>query len=185
MPLQPIVAQFRLPDDHAFIADNRSTSVDLAIWGCWIQPRMCRPDASRLDLIRLLLQHCDIEYDYGRYIGPAEGFMLCQQAAGPAYYVKPLEERVRIAIGLAYGMHDPETVRASIAVGSLPPLTHTVRDDSGNSLLHAVAWNIGYTFALIPPEYPTYFRPGYKLNRKGERSKQDRVGICGLTMTVR
>jgi len=138
-------------DDHAPSTNDTSTLIEWAAHTCATRldlPASPQKTAGYQNAIRLLRDY-DLEPNLDVYCGNKEGFLLWQQTMDPCYYAKPLRERVVTAIELAYAPNEPETVRTSIALGSIPPLTRTVRNDEGESLLHGVAWHIGFTSVFI------------------------------------
>lgn len=92
---------------------------------------------------RLLLNETGREPDLSYYQGSKEGFLMWQQALDPLYYQRPLEERFKVAMSLAYRRNGPKVLRSALARGALPSLAHCLTDRNGETLLHAIAWNIG------------------------------------------
>lgn len=103
---------------------------------------------------RLLLNETGREPDLSMYQGSKEGFSMWQQALDPLYYQRPLEERFEVAMSLAYRHNRPEVLRSALARGALPSLAHCMTDRNGETLLHAITWNIGdYMYVIRPKEW--------------------------------
>lgn len=79
------------------------------------------------------------------------------------YYGLPIEERVRVAIGLASGPAkngpDPDLIRAALQTGPIPPAAIKHKRDSGKTLLHALALGTG-RFTDTDPFITERFRKG-------------------------
>ena len=101
-----------------------------------------RTSGKVVDALRLLLNETERETNMGYYCGPKEGFSIWQQSADPFYYERPLEERFEVATTLSYKGNGPDVLRLSLALGPLPSLAYTIRNDHG-MLLNAVARSMG------------------------------------------
>ena len=100
---------------------------------------------------RLLLHETEHETNLGFYRGSREGFSIWQRCLDPFYYQRPIEDRIDIAMGLAWGGNEPSVLRVALAPGPLPSLTHSTTDYWRESLLDAVAWGMTRVKSLELP----------------------------------
>ena len=104
-----------------------------------------------LEIAYLLLPESSTDFDLTFY-ATTQGFSLWQQHVDPDYYQRPLEERVRIAFTLV-PYNNSAVLRKAIACGPMPDEVVTIENHQGQTLLHAVAWEIGFrekTFVRQP-----------------------------------
>ena len=79
------------------------------------------------------------------YHGSEEVFTLWQQSLNPQYYEIALEERIEVAIELCWYhfSNGPALFRRALTRDHIPRLAIGMRNGKGQTLLHAVALNIG------------------------------------------
>ena len=108
------------------------------------------------DLSRSLTKKAEVDPSFLRfYHGSEEVFTLWQQSLSPQYYEKALEERIEMAIGLSWHhfSNGPALFRRALTRDHIPRLAAGMRNGKGQTLLHAVALNIGEVvqYILIHP----------------------------------
>ena len=76
--------------------------------------------------------------------GTSERFVRLQQGWFPEYYETALEERFRVAVGVAKkNEHQPFLFRLALSRNCIPKLAVHMRDRDGQTLVHVVAWVMG------------------------------------------
>lgn len=99
-----------------------------------------------VDLSRSLMMKAEVDPSFLRfYNGSEEVFTLWQQSLNPEYYEIALEERIEVTIELCWYhfSNGPALFRRALTRDHIPRLSVGMRNGKGQTLLHAVALNIG------------------------------------------
>ncbi len=80
-------------------------------------------------------------YEFG--FNSKEAFDLYRQDVDPYYYERPLLERVGNALDMPL-ITPPSVLKAVVAGDEIPNQAILMTNTNGETLLHMVAWNIGY-----------------------------------------
>ena len=99
-----------------------------------------------VELSRSLTKKAEVDPSFLRfYHGSVEVFTLWQQSLNPLYYEIALEERVEVTIELCWYhfSNGPALFRRALTRDHIPRLAVGMRNGKGQTLLHAVALNIG------------------------------------------
>ena len=80
-------------------------------------------------------------YEFG--LNSKEAFDLYRQDVDPYYYERPLLERVGNALKMP-SFTPPSVLKAVVAGDEIPNQAILMTNTHGETLLHMVAWNIGY-----------------------------------------
>ena len=99
-----------------------------------------------LDLSRSLTKKAEVDQNFLRfYHGSEEVFALWQQSLSPQYYETALEERIELTIELSLHLfsNGPALFRRALTRDHISRLAVGMRNGKGQTLLHAVARNIG------------------------------------------
>lgn len=104
-----------------------------------------------LDLARLLLNEVELNVEFFcQFGGPEDALLLFQQESNPPYYTNSFHDRASIAFSL---IDKPFTTakmfQLALSRESLKPESYKYKDDTGNSLLHAVAGAIGLSLSRM------------------------------------
>ena len=101
-------------------------------------------DFGNLHLNTRTIHDLDIT-DLSYYRGRPKDFIGLQQCWFPEYYEIALEDRVEVAANIVkMNTWSSDVFRLALSRNCIPNLAVHVRDSGGQTLLHTVAWAIGY-----------------------------------------